>query len=145
MWPAIIAYAKTQFDDAEEDYVDGLDKELQMSVPLLWYPSSNKIMSEAAELASLPRTELVLEPIAAAACVLDAITANSWNKSKFDLKRLAKGKLIQVVDLGGGTCDNVTCRVSKESANGATMGLEVVSQPSGGLCGSYFIDQEFLK
>lgn len=104
MWPAIIAYAKTQFDDAEEDYVDGLDKELQMSVPLLWYPSSNKIMSEAAELASLPRTELVLEPIAAAACVLDAITANSWNKSKFDLKRLAKGKLIQVVDLGGGTC-----------------------------------------
>ncbi|KAK4498912.1 hypothetical protein PRZ48_009422 [Zasmidium cellare] len=128
--------------DLEDKSVDTLRKEVQMTVPLIFTPSSTKQMMDAADDAGFPDMEFVSEPIAAAAFIL-ALMKQGIN-TLVRTCDLVKGSKVLCVDVGGGTTDMVTIKIECEPQLGATAKLGIVGQPQGALCGSHLINQAFL-
>lgn len=83
-----------------------LEKEVQITVPLVFTPSSTKEMMDAAIKAEFEKTELVQELIAAAAYTLAALKKRLGRQNR--PIELDKGSKMMCVDLGGGTTVSLT-------------------------------------
>ncbi|KAF2154316.1 actin-like ATPase domain-containing protein [Myriangium duriaei CBS 260.36] len=103
-----------------------------LTVPAIWSDAAKQATLDAAKSAGIPGDmTLVSEPEAAA---LYALTIQHP-------KSLQKGNVWIVCDAGGGTVDVITLEVQRL----APLQFCEVAAGTGGLCGSAFIDAEFLK
>jgi len=98
MYARVSPIAKT-----ENHNIDAMDKEIFITVPQMWTPSSTRIMRRAAALAGIPKVELVYEPQAAAAFELERLTYHI-DKRQLPLVPLdlPKGSVMYVADAPGG-------------------------------------------
>lgn len=121
-----------------------LEKEWYLSIPQMWDPNATKVMIKAARYAGLQNVELVYEPQAAAAFTLDGLNTYIKRFTAGLPYALVPGDVVQVADLGGGTGDFVSYAIDKVEA-GAEVELRLVGKPSGALCGSEFVNRNFVR
>lgn len=117
------------------------EKEIRwcLTVPAVWQEDSKKLMRRAAQIAGLigegseeqEKLLLVLEPEAAALHCQQTMLRNN------ELSPLVDGKVIMVVDAGGGTVDITVHEVVKDR------GLDELIPCGGGLHGSKYVDLSF--
>jgi hypothetical protein len=114
--------------------------EVFISVPEMWKPPANRLITTAAKMAGADCVQLVSEPVCAAAYYMQDQLLSKRTP-------LEAGDNILVLDTGGGTTD-ITCyeMPNPDHSNaGATSILHRVGKAVGGLCGSQFINEAFLK
>ncbi|KAG9298807.1 hypothetical protein G9A89_015828 [Geosiphon pyriformis] len=106
-----------------------------MTIPAEWRENTKAIMRECAHAAGIieqvdsKKLEFTSEPEAAAVHCLNVVKEHS----------LKLGDAFLVVDCGGGTVDLTTRTLNAEQRLGE------ITERTGDLCGSTFIDREFLK
>ena len=111
-----------------------------LTVPAVWNDDSKQIMRRAAQMAGLigegteeaERLLLVLEPEAAAVHCQQAMMRKNETA-------LENGKVIMIVDAGGGTVD-----ITVHEVRGG-QGLDEIIPPGGGLHGSKYVDRNFRE
>ncbi|KXT06794.1 hypothetical protein AC578_7118 [Pseudocercospora eumusae] len=142
---AMVECAKAKIKDyslrlvnVTEEVFDRMETNVFISVPQMWKPPANRRIVEATRKAGIKHVELVYEPQCAAAFYTEGIQ----NESP---PGLPAGSLIHVNDIGNGTGDFVTYKVVADSSEGAEIQLQLVGTATGALCGSEFVNQEFLK
>ncbi len=144
----IAEFLKLVKDIALKDIALGLggeglldEKEIRwcLTVPAVWEDDSKQLMRRAAQIAGLigegteeaERLLLVLEPEAAAIHCQQIMLRNNESSP------LVNGKVIMVVDAGGGTVDITVHEVVKDK------GLDELIPSGGGLHGSKYVDLSF--
>ncbi|SMR64183.1 unnamed protein product [Zymoseptoria tritici ST99CH_3D1] len=118
--------------------LNDLQVELFLSVPDMWKAPANRYMTVAAKMAEVASVQLVPESLCAAAYFM-----HDMQKSK--RTPLNPGDQIQVVDAGGGTTDITCYEMPAQTDAGAATKLQRSGLAVGGLCGSHFINERFLK
>ena len=93
-------------------------------------------MLEAANLAGFSKVEIVLEP--------QAQTAHWAHKLAVQPGFFNAGDQILIHDGGGGTSDSVLYELKTDDNTGFELQLEAVGDALGELCGSEFINEQFL-
>ncbi|KAF7194523.1 hypothetical protein HII31_04029 [Pseudocercospora fuligena] len=134
-------------ESVEAEYLknDGKDilelpREVYISVPQAWDPSSNEIMAQAAREADIKKGQLVLEP----QCVAAYIMSNEFEK--FTQRKRGKpiiGSERLVVDAGGGTVD--IARYELMSAPNSRCQLKTIGLPERALIGSATMNFAFAQ
>ena len=107
------------------------------TIPSMWLPSSNRFITAAAKLAGIDNIVLVPESQAAAAYYLHDLSMRNT-------KTFASAQGILICDGGGATSDLSLCVLQEDSTAGATTSMLPVRDVGGGLCGSQYINSEFL-
>ncbi|EME83776.1 uncharacterized protein MYCFIDRAFT_172851 [Pseudocercospora fijiensis CIRAD86] len=130
-----------------EDWFIGFSKEVRssmptvlfISVPEAWDPPENRIMSQAAKKTGLvDRVQLVYEAHASAAFYFDQLKNNGQ-------ALYLAGEQFILLDAGGGTTDGIRLQQKSDSNDGAAVKLHKLAPSESDLCGSEFVDAEFLK
>lgn len=103
--------------------LDDMEVDVFLSVPQMWEAPANREMTEAAQTAGINYVELVYEPQCAAAYW--ALSVNN------DPRQLAKGDVLIIADIGGGTGDFVSYEFGNHGSFGAKMCLATVEKPEG--------------
>ncbi len=103
-------------------YYDSQPVETRLTHPATWSRARREALLEAANLAGLPRPQLIPEPVAAALTYVETVGVPA-------------GSHVAVFDLGGGTFDTAVLRRTAE-------GFEVVGRPIGdGAIGGELFDE----
>ncbi|SMQ55851.1 unnamed protein product [Zymoseptoria tritici ST99CH_1A5] len=118
--------------------IDEVPVELFLSVPDMWKAPANRYMTIAAKMAGVASVQLVTESLCAAAYFMQ-----DMQKSKRTALRPGDG--ILVLDAGGGTTDITCYEMPKSAIAGAETKLQRTGISAGGLCGSHFINERFIK
>ena len=103
----------------------------------MWKGPANKVMTDAAKAAGIDYVELFYEPQCAAAF----FTHNIKDRQP---KQLTVGDVLLIADIGGGTGDFVSYEFKSDCDSGAKVGLKMVGTAEGALCGSEFVNQNFI-
>lgn len=125
--------------------LSAVEQEYELCVPQVWTPTSTKLLMEAVRLAGLPRTEFVYESQAAAAFSLEHLK-HYLQENQIGLQEhdIFEDDEMMVADLGGGTGDFASYKFGSDTDAGAEVALYSVGQPEGALCGSEFVNRQFL-
>ena len=59
-------------------------------------------------------------------------------------QQASEGDVILIADIGGGTGDFVSYEFCQDAVAGAKVGLKLVGTAEGALCGSEFVNQNFI-
>lgn len=103
IWQDIITAARRQTSPSNIN-IDGLQHELVLSGSLGWNPEVNRFYSDALQAAALPVAKYFIDPVNTVVRILDTVDTGVGSMELVDLWRNGEGKIVQVVDLGGGTC-----------------------------------------
>ncbi|KAK3115702.1 hypothetical protein LTR53_004666 [Teratosphaeriaceae sp. CCFEE 6253] len=125
-------------NDTTNQEIDAMPIDLFLSVPQMWKPPANKKLTDAAHAAGVAHVELVPEPQCAAAY----FTSHIRHKLP---ALLTKGDVLIVADVGRGTGDFVSVAYQSVLDDGAKALLRTVCEPKGEMCGSQFVDENFLQ
>ncbi|KAI7495508.1 hypothetical protein KC367_g7271 [Hortaea werneckii] len=120
-----------------DEQIDSMEIEVFISVPQMWKAPANRFMTQSAKDAGFKYVELVYEPHCAAAYYANNIMNTP--------SQLSKGDVLIIADIGGGTGDFVSYEFGGSGDNGAKMPLSIVGNPEGALCGSQFVNENFLE
>ncbi|KAM3420502.1 hypothetical protein BST61_g3770 [Cercospora zeina] len=121
-----------------EGMIGKMPVELYISVPGMWLPPGNRNMLEAANLAGFSRVEIVNEPQASLAHWAHTLVPT-------EVGMFNTGDELFILDGGGGTSDVALYELQTDGNTGSQVQLKAVGEASGELCGSEFINQEFLS
>lgn len=138
-----------------EDEISCRDVQWLLTVPAIWDDQAKQRMKACAEAAGMVQGRksdwsgsegsphplgIILEPEAAAVYCLSQPTWGSKSVTH------GKGDKFLTADLGGGTVDLVIHeKVWNNSGKVFNLEIREVAKSSGGLCGSTYVDEEFIK
>ncbi|GAB1740506.1 hypothetical protein NU219Hw_g5609t1 [Hortaea werneckii] len=123
--------------DFSDEQIDSMEIEVFISVPQMWKAPANRFMTQSAKAAGFKYVELVYEPHCAAAYYANNIMNTP--------RQLSRGDVLIIADIGGGTGDFVSYEFGGPGDDGAKMPLSIVGNPEGALCGSQFVNENFLE
>ncbi len=131
-----------------KDIFENSQVECLVCVPALWTPEVSEIMISAAEQAGLPNPDLVSEPEAAAAFMMQELHDQSFqlasqgvNTNSSDLRSIFDEPFV-IADIGGGTADFITYIVESQVP---TLKMSEAIGGTGGLCGSAMLNRHFRE
>ncbi|KAF2168088.1 hypothetical protein M409DRAFT_21533 [Zasmidium cellare ATCC 36951] len=130
---------KTNFYDQEELEAALARLKVRLTVPQMWKDDCRKKMQEAAKKAGLPVVVLAYEPRCALAHIVYRQAKRQFSRGR----KLKKGDLILVIDIGSGTADFALYELEDDLS--ATSHFKDIAYGTGSLCGAFSCHKSLLK